>query len=135
MADPFTTPAKQGGTCVVCGASFPQGTQLHMQNIGTEANKIWLVSPHEECFKKIQEKPELMKQAKKGGGGRPQRNDEQRFQDSVKMLDLLWPVAVTKATKELPITTGSLSNEDSNLRDRRILQAVFLKALTEEYTR
>ena len=106
-----------------------------MQNIGTDTEKKWLVSPHVECFAKIQADPTLM-QKKSGFPPKPKRTPEERFNDSVAMLDKLWIVAKEKALKELPVLPNSTNSLlDDNLRDRRILQATFLHAMAQEYTR
>ena len=50
--------------CKVCEKTPNEGDELWMQNLGDDANKKWITSPHEECFKKLQENPELGKEKK-----------------------------------------------------------------------
>lgn len=135
MPESFVTNAKQGGTCVVCGVTFAQGVPLHMQNLGDDVNKKWIVSPHDECFKKLQADPTIMQKNSKFPQ-KPKRTADERFNDAIAMLDKLWVVSKDKALKELPFLANSSNPQlDDNLRDRRILQATFLHNLTLEYTR
>lgn len=68
MADSFKTTAKPYNgkmqPCKVCDKTPNEGDQMWMQNLGDETNKKWIASPHEECFKKLQENPELGKKEK-----------------------------------------------------------------------
>jgi len=54
--------------CKVCDKTPNEGDELWMQNLGDDTNKKWIISPHEECFKKLQENPELGKKQSTGGG-------------------------------------------------------------------
>jgi len=61
---------------------------------------------------------------------------DDRYDSATIMLDKLWAHAKEKAFKELPfLANASNPSLDDNLRDRRILQAVFLHNMTSEYTR
>lgn len=68
MAEPFKATAKPYNgkmtPCKVCDKVPNEGDEIWMQNIGTEENKKWIISPHEECFRKLQENPELGKKEK-----------------------------------------------------------------------
>ena len=69
MNESFKTTAKpfngKMNPCKVCGKTPNEGDEMWMQNLGDDTNKKWIASPHEECFKKLQENPELGKQNKK----------------------------------------------------------------------
>jgi len=69
MADSFKTIAKpyngKMNPCKVCGKTPNEGDEMWMQNLGDETNKKWIASPHEECFKKLQENPSIGQQQKK----------------------------------------------------------------------
>jgi len=71
MSEPFKSIIKPYNgkilPCKVCSKTPNEGDQLWMQNIGTEENKKWIASPHEECFKKLQQNPEIGKKT----GGKP----------------------------------------------------------------
>ena len=63
MSDSFKTVAKPYNgkmqPCKVCGKIPNVGNEMWMQNLDDDTNKKWITSPHEECFKKLQENPEL----------------------------------------------------------------------------
>jgi len=67
MSDSFKTTAKPYNgkmtQCKICGKTPNEGDEMWMQNIGTEDNKKWIASPHEECFKKLQQNPDLAKKS------------------------------------------------------------------------
>jgi len=70
MSEPFKTfakPDKNGKMwpCKICNKIPNEGDEMWMQNLGDDTNTKWIASPHEECFKKLQENPELGKQNKK----------------------------------------------------------------------
>lgn len=71
MADAFKAKVKPDKNnkiwpCKVCNVTPSEGDDLWMQNIGSEESAKWIVSPHEECFKKLQENPELGKKQSSG---------------------------------------------------------------------
>ena len=70
MGDSFKTIAKPYNgkmqPCRVCDKTPNEGDEMWMQNLGDDTNKKWITSPHEECFKKLQENPELGKKQSTG---------------------------------------------------------------------
>jgi len=89
MSDPFKATAKQYNgkmqPCRVCDVTPKEGDEIWMQNIGTEQNKKWIISPHEECFKKLQENPEL---GKKQNTSRPFQSSKFPIDDATKIFNL-----------------------------------------------
>jgi hypothetical protein len=131
MGEPFTTAAKTPGNCVICGKGFQSGETLHMQNLGDDSSKKWIVSPHQECFDKLKANPELMKQAYQKKG----RSPEERFQDAVSAVDKLWTVCVEKSNHVIEQWfKDGIGNGDIR-REKLILAEVYLKAMVEVYAR
>ena len=76
--------------CRVCGKTPNEGDELWMQNLGDDTNKNWIVSPHEECFKKLQENPELGKsQNKKQFYQKKTRTNQERTDDTIAFINLM----------------------------------------------
>ena len=108
-------------------------------NYYEKVNEKWIRCTDLECFKK------------QGGtyepGAKPafkSRSKETRFNDAVQMLALLWPVAVKKADEAYPYPKVETPQDAQNIPlavlkeidyNRRILAQVFLKVMTQEYTR
>lgn len=148
MGDAFTMPAKTAGKCVICNKEYAQGDTVHLQNIGTEETKVWIGSPHEECFKKIQADPSLMKKSKSGFPPKPQRTPQQRFDDVKIMLDKIIDLSIAHANKIIlpPTAPASMANSatvptvskpeyDAYLKRWDICWQVIFKGAVEEYTR
>jgi hypothetical protein len=87
--------------CRVCGKTCNEGDELWMQNLGDDTNKKWIVSPHEECFKKLQENPELGKsQNKKPFYQKKTRTNPERTDDTIAFISLM-------ELKNIPVTSDA----------------------------
>lgn len=138
MAEPFKAKVKPRDgkiyPCVICGVVPKEGDDLIMQNIAKEGEPAsWLVSPHEECFKKLQADPSL-KNKKQAGGNRQSKTPEQIVSYRIAMSEQAWKYAKEKAEKETPIEKREIlgiteleykSYLANRLRDRSILSSVF----------
>ena len=87
-------------SCKVCDKTPNEGDELWMQNLGDDTNKKWITSPHEDCFKKLQENPELGKQNKKQFYQKKIRSNQERTDDTIAFINLM-------ESKEIKVTSDA----------------------------